>query len=244
MFALKKAISPFLVPPGIFIVILAFSGLYMWRRSRKAAIINLAIAVFIWALAIRPVSNRLMRGLEAGLSSRPQGDVIVMLGGGLRDGLPTGDTLARIVAAARLYQIIHAPVIISGGPVFGWRRPEAVVDVRFLEREGVPPGKIISEEKSRDTLQNAEYSAQICERYHFKRPVVVTSAYHMKRALLCFGHFGMRAAAFPAWPAKKAYHWTGYLPKSFRYSRTALHEYLGIVYLKILFGAQKIIKSV
>ena len=251
MFALKKAVSPFLVPPGIFIVILAASAFYIWKRSRKAAIINLAIAAFIWALAIRPVSERLMEGLTAGLPgySCPRGDVIILLGGGIRHGLPTGNTLARIVAAARLYQIIHVPVIISGGPVFEWQKPEAPVDARYLEWEGVPAGKIILEEKSRDTLQNAEYSARICKRYHFKRPVIVTSAYHMKRALLCFEHFGMRASIFPSGPAKifirkKRYNWIDYLPWNLHACRSEFHEYLGILYAKLLFEVQKIRKSV
>ena len=244
MFALKKAISPFLLPPGIFVIILIGSGLYLLRKSWKAGVMNMAIAVFIWLAAIHPVSNMLTRGLETGLPvpPHPRGDVIVLLGGGLRGGLPTGETLARIVAAAKLFKILHVSVIISAGSAFKREKPEAPVDARFLESQGVPAKEIILEDKSRDTLENAEYSKKICERYHFERPVLVTSTFHMKRALLCFGHLKMHASAFPAEPIerKKTWGWIDYLPSNFSDTRAALHEYIGIVYLKLLFEAQKI----
>ncbi|MDA8387491.1 MAG: YdcF family protein [Nitrospiraceae bacterium] len=244
MFIFKKAVSPFLLPPGIFIVVLIGSGLFIWRKSWKAGMVNIMIGLLMWSLSMNPVSVALMRGLETGLEipKHPRGDVIILLGGGLHGNLPSEDTFARIVAAAKLYKVLHVPVIISGGAAYRWKQVEAPVDARFLINQGVPAEKIILENKSRDTLENARYSKEICESHHFKRPVLVTSAYHMERALLIFRHMKMHVTAFPAWSTEgqKTYGWASYLPRDFGDSNAALHEYLGIVYQKLLFEMQKI----
>ena len=57
---------------------------------------------------------------------------------------------------------------------------------RFLTDLGVPDPMIIVEDKSRDTIENARYARQICERRGFVRPILVTSAYHLKRSVLSF----------------------------------------------------------
>ena len=201
MFAFKKLITPFLLPPGIFIAILIFSGLLFLRKSSKAGILNMLIGISLWLLSIVPVSDTLIKGLENDLTmpANPIGDVIILLGGGVYNGVrdltgegaPSEDTLARIVTVARLQKRLRVPVIVSGGAVFPWRKAEAPVDTRFLMDLGVPGDKILVDDKSRDTLENARYVKEICEKRRFRYPILITSAYHMKRALLSFRKFNM-----------------------------------------------------
>ena len=67
---------------------------------------------------------------------------------------------------------------------------------RFLEDLGVPHEKIIEESRSRDTIENAEYTAQICSQYGYKRPVLVTSAFHMQTISWSFEKAGMKFFRF------------------------------------------------
>ncbi len=86
MFALKKFITPFLLPPGIFVLILVGYGFWCCRRRRYGAgLVTLLLGAFLWLSATVPVGSLLMRGLEGSLTiPRPlRGDVIILLGGGI-----------------------------------------------------------------------------------------------------------------------------------------------------------------
>jgi uncharacterized SAM-binding protein YcdF (DUF218 family) len=248
MFAFKKLITPFLLPPGIFIAILIVSGLFFLRKSRKAGVLCIVVGAALWLLSANPVSDALMRGLEAGLTipANPRGDVIILLGGGAYDGVkdltgvgaPSEDTLARIVTVVRLQKKLRIPVIVSGGSGFPWIKSEAPVDRRFLMDLGVPGDKILVDDKSRDTFENARYVKGICEKRHFMNPILVTSAYHMRRSLLIFRQFDMKVTPFPAgfktWDRR--YGWTDYLPGDLEESRSACREYIGLLYYKTVGG--------
>jgi uncharacterized SAM-binding protein YcdF (DUF218 family) len=99
---------------------------------------------------------------------------------------------------------------------------------------GVPGDKILVDDKSRDTLENARYVKEICEKRRFRYPILITSAYHMKRALLSFRKFNMNATPVPSnfktWDRK--YGWADYLPGDLRISMIACREYVGLLYYK------------
>lgn len=244
MFLLKKVLTPFLLPPGIFIVVLFILGIWLFfRKQGKAGCVVLLVGGCMWALCAAPASEWLLRGLESGLSipEHPEGDVIILLGGGVYDnvpdmtgeGSPSEDELARMVTAVRLQKRLRVPVIISGGVVFEERKAEAPVVKRFLSDLGVPPDKIITEDKSMDTIGNAGWVKVICDKKGFRKPLLVTSAYHMKRSMLSFKKVGMRVTPFPAHfkTGKARRHiWPDYLPSDFSDARTALHEYLGLLF--------------
>jgi uncharacterized SAM-binding protein YcdF (DUF218 family) len=249
MFAFKKFISAFILPPGIFIVFLFVAGLWMARRKNwKAAITAGILAIFLWLPATSPVADRLMMRLENGLSMPRQvkGDVIILLSGGVIEGVedltgsgaPTDDTMARIVTAVRVQRLIHVPIIVSGGSAFAGRVPEAYVVKRFLCDLGVPEEMVILEDKSRDTDENARFSVEICTRQGFGKPLLVTSAYHMRRAMIAFTHQKMRVVPLPAnfTPRHpKRYIWLAFLPSAGSERRTtyALHEYIGILFYRL-----------
>ncbi|MEW6740714.1 MAG: YdcF family protein [Nitrospirota bacterium] len=249
MFALKKILTAFLLPPGIFIVLLLFSGLwFLFKKNWKAGIINCFLGISMWAFSISPVADAMLRGLESDfrIPENPHGDVIILLGGGVYDnvpdlsgiGAPSEDMLGRIITAVRLQKKINVPVIISGGAVFKGRKAEAPIVRRFLTDLGVPDKKVIIEDKSRDTIENARYTAEICKRLGYKKPLLVTSAYHMKRSVMSFKKVNMDVIPFPSnfktWKIKK-YGWESYLPGSLGGSYTAMHEYMGLLFYKIAY---------
>lgn len=249
LFMLKKILTPFLLPPGIFIVLLVSAAVwFLFKKYWKAALANLLIAFFMWSLSILPVSNAMLRGLESGLNlpKNPHGDVIILLGGGVYAeapdlsgiGAPSADALPRIVTAVRLQKRLNIPVIVSAGRVFEYTSIEAPIVKRFLVDLGVPPNEIILEDKSRDTFENAKYTGDICARAGYKNPILVTSAYHMKRALMSFRKFDMEVTPFPVEfmsYENEQYNWRHFLPHSLRGASIAIHEYLGLMFYKLAY---------
>lgn len=251
MFILKKIVTPFILPPGIFIIILLFAGLWLLFKKKKdisAGLLICLIAIVMWVFSVSPVSDRLLKGLEAdfGIPENVSGDVIVLLGGGVYGkapdfsgtGAPSEEMMVRIVTAVRLQKKLNIPVIVSGGKVFKYKDAEAPIIKRFLVDLGVPDKKVIIEDRSRDTIENAMFTKEIMERHRFKKPLLVTSALHMKRSVLSFKKAGMNVMPFPAgfrtWENKK-YGWEDYLPWHFIDSYAAIHEYLGLLFYKIAY---------
>ncbi|WP_333654286.1 YdcF family protein [Dissulfurispira sp.] len=248
MFALKKILTAFLLPPGIFIVLLLFSGLwFLFKKNWKAGIINCFLGISMWAFSISPVEDAMLRGLESDfrIPENPHGDVIILLGGGVYDnapdlsgiGAPLEDMLGRIITAVRLQKRLNVPVIVSGGAVFKGRKAEAPIVRRFLIDLGVPDKKVIIEDKSRDTIENAKYTAAICRKLGYNKPILVTSASHMRRSVMSFEKVGMKIMPFPAnfktWKNKK-YGWEDCLPGSGK-TRGAMKEYIGLLFYKFAY---------
>ncbi len=248
MFLLKKILESFLLPPGLFILLmLAASFRFFIKKNHSAGAFCFLMAALLYASSLSPVSDYLLGHLESKykIPARIKGDVIVLLGGGIFDnvpdltgtGAPSEDMYARIFTAIRLQKRLGVPVIISGGRVFRDRKPEAPVIKRFLTDLGVPADEIIIDDKSRDTLENASYTEALLKKYDFKDPLLVTSAYHMARSVRSFEMAGVKVTPVPAdfktW--KRKYGIDGYLPTAYNLERVAKagHEYLGLLYLKL-----------
>jgi uncharacterized SAM-binding protein YcdF (DUF218 family) len=249
MLELKKIIPALILPPGIFSIISLALGAVFWRMRNKGwALVAFILGTSLWALSIGPTAEKLMSTLEKDLTipSRVSGDVILLLGGGIHQGVqdltgkgtPSNDMAGRIITAVRAQKELKAPIIISGGAVFSGQQPEAPVVRRILIDLGVPDKKVIVEAKSRDTVENARYCRQIIDSHGFKRPVLVTSAYHMKRSLEAFRKAGVKPVALPA-----QFHsgsglppvWVDFLPSAgaLHTSCKALREQLGLLFYKL-----------
>ncbi len=242
---IRRILASFLLPPGVFVTVLAVAAFWHLRKGRRvAAGIHLVLASAAWLLSVAPGADFLIRALEAPFERcrEPRGDVIVLLGGGVYGGAPdlsgTGapseETWARIGSAVRAQKALGVPVIVSGGKVFRDKPAEAPIVGRVLVDLGVPADRVIVEERSRDTRENAVYTAEIAGRRGFRAPLVVTSAYHMRRALRSFRKAGLDAAPCPAafrtWTGKR-YGPEDLLPDAafLRRSSVAVREYAALL---------------
>lgn len=251
MFTLKKAITAFILPPGIFILIIVWVSLAMvYSRRWKLGAMNLIVGLMLWTLSTAPVADLLMLGLESELSipANPSGDVIVLLGGALIEGVPdlTGPSapsplmMSRIVTTVRLYQRLRLPIIVTGGRVYDDADSAvAAIAKRFMIDLGVPENLILVEDRARDTAQNARFTVAICHQQGFTKPILLTDGHHLKRARMAFDAAGMRVTPFPACflgSRNVSYTWRHLLPRavSLSTSTRALHEYLGIFYYRML----------
>jgi uncharacterized SAM-binding protein YcdF (DUF218 family) len=250
MFVIKKLVAPFLLPPGIFVVLLmAVSLRCLWRKRPAAALAALAIGLLLWGSAAAPVAVTLTRGLETRhpLPAQIEGDVIILLGGGYYDraadltgtGFPAGDMAGRLITALRLQRHLALPMILSSGRMPGHTQAGALIDQRILMDLGVPANRLYPETMSRDTAENAFYSKKICEREGYRRPILVTSAAHLPRAVQLFEAVGLDVLPMPAYRRTWIDHefsWHSWLPSASALQATAaaLHEHLGLLYYRLV----------
>ncbi|MBE3638284.1 YdcF family protein [Mangrovicoccus algicola] len=133
---------------------------------------------------------------------------IVILGAAVWPGGRASPALARRIArgADLARQYPQAAVIGSGG--LGRDAPaEAHVIRRDLVAAGIDPARILCEDRSTSTLENALFTARLMRAHGLDRVLVVTDSYHCPRAVLSFRRFGMAARARPVWRFGRADRW-------------------------------------
>ena len=245
----------FLMPPAfqLLLVVLAF---FLWKRR---VFLSRFLMLFAWgsllALSMPIVSAKLFSWLEQPYLDNTQvlsrieslqPKAVLVLGGGRVRNAPEygGDQVSeaalwRLRYGAVLAKQYDLPVISSGGTVYPYElKTEAQMAAKVLEDEwGVK--NVWQEGNSRDTWQNAQQTAALlASQFDQKEPVIlVTHAYHMRRAQYAFEQAGV--TVIPAATGFKSVAASGWindwLPKSFslHQSRTALHEYLGLIFYRL-----------
>ncbi|MBV8817395.1 MAG: YdcF family protein [Acidobacteriaceae bacterium] len=250
MFLYASKIAPaFLYPPGLSLLCL-FLGAVLRKRFPRAAWGLFAFAfVWLWALSTHYVSMTMLGGLESRYAAvdparAPQADVIVVLGGYLHPAGPKHPTAEmnegadRLWMGARLYREHKAPlVLLTGGDVpmfYSGSEPEAVAAKDLLHQWGVPLDAIVTETQSRNTRENATLSKPILDAKGAKRLLLVTSAFHMPRAMAIFRRAGMNPDPVPSdyqtgWEQDERFF--EFLPEAqhLYLSTLALHEWLGLI---------------
>ncbi|ADG05245.1 YdcF family protein [Kyrpidia tusciae] len=124
-------------------------------------------------------------------------DVLLILGAKIMGREPGAALRARLEAGLDLYRRGYAPRILVSG---GQRRPgapsEADVMADYLRVRGVPPRALIVEDLSSDTVENLLFSSRLMKIHGWRRAVVVTSAYHLPRALWLARLAGLDASGY------------------------------------------------
>jgi uncharacterized SAM-binding protein YcdF (DUF218 family) len=164
------------------------------RRIRKLLIGLLATTgLLVMTVMFTPLVPWWARKL-AGPMDDPTGEVLIVLGGSaLEDGIIGQSSYWRSVYALRAYrQTPFAKVIVSGGGRF--RPADLMRD--FLVAGGIPADRISVEDRSVSTRENATYTKQLVGSDN-RRLVLLTSDYHMFRALRVFRKIGLNVAPRP-----------------------------------------------
>jgi uncharacterized SAM-binding protein YcdF (DUF218 family) len=241
-----KFFYSFLLPPGIFIILMFILSIWLYRSAKRQAIILSIFTSVFYTFSTPYVSDLLMKSLESRYtpSANIKGDVLIMLGGGAISDAPdidgagqlSGAAANRLLTTARLYHKTKLPIILSGGEVFTDSGNEALIAKRQLLALGVPEDKIIIESKSRNTEENAKYTKLLLEKYNFKQPILITSAFHMERSVRNFNTIGIHTQPYPtdyrSSPHSSAYA-NKFVPSAGSLSNVSiiLKEYLGIAAL-------------
>ena len=209
MIYLLKFGASWILPPGIFILAIIAAAVWLHKKykARRTAGFLCAAALVLYILSTGAAADRLMGSLERTyeVPEHPQGDIIVMLGGGaiadVQDvdgvGMLAQSPSSRLLTTLRLHRRCQLPILLSGGQVFSDTGSEAEIARRVLLSLGVPDEMIYVETHSLTTGQNARYTTEILRREGFVHPILVTSAFHLPRAVLNFEKEGMAVTPYP-----------------------------------------------
>ena len=203
------------------------------RMAWSGLLLSLALAT---PAVVGPLLGRIEPAAPIGAEALQQAQAIVVLGGGRRARAPEYGgadsvgpwTLERLRHAARLARQSGLPLLVSGGAP-GGGVSEAALMREVLEQDfGVAVRWL--EDRSRNTAENARFSAAMLKADGIGRIALVTHAAHMPRAAAEFGAQGLDVAPAPtAWMGGGQDGWLGLLPgpASAHAGWFAMHELLG-----------------
>jgi uncharacterized SAM-binding protein YcdF (DUF218 family) len=99
---------------------------------------------------------------------------------------------------------------------------------------GVPEDKIFIDDKSINTVENGKFTKQILEENHWRKPVLVTSAFHMERSVRIFMKNNIQVQPYPTdyqVSRKVSIYLNQFTPSSGDLILLVTKEYLGILSL-------------
>jgi uncharacterized SAM-binding protein YcdF (DUF218 family) len=251
-FVLAKILGFFALPSNVLIVLGLIGVVLMATRfSRAGRLLAGASLVLVAAMGLTPIGNVLILPLEQRFPpfdhSGRAPDGIVVLGGAFDATVShgrgevaltdAGDRMTAVAELARRYPA--ARIVFSGGSgrlMFDSVK-ESDLAARMFASFGIAPERLAFDERSRDTLENAEYSRQIAQPRPGERWLLVTSAYHMPRAIGAFRRANFPVEAFPAdWRTRGPVDVTrpfGSLADGLKRSDTAVREWIGLIAYRI-----------
>jgi uncharacterized SAM-binding protein YcdF (DUF218 family) len=223
-FLLKKGISFFLMPLPITMTLILLGLWFLYKKELRRATIY-GLLTFLWILTISssPVANFLMKPLVHKyhqLKKVPDNVQYLLLLGGDREH--------RAWEVMRLYnQNKNLKIITSGYSLIG--ASDAKITAKLLKDAGVKEEQIFSQGKAKDTKEEA---LALKKRIGDKPFILVTSAYHMPRAIKLFQKEGLKP--IPA-PCNDNYLYDKNILRAEQLHKTerALHEYIGLLWLHL-----------
>jgi uncharacterized SAM-binding protein YcdF (DUF218 family) len=249
MFFVVSKILGVLTWPSNLMIVLGFAGaLLITTRFARAGLQCLLASILLLAICgFSPLGNALMLPLEERFprwdSARGAPDGIVVLGGAFdtvvalaRGEVSLNEAAERMTSAVELARKYpDARIVFSGGSgqlVYAGSA-EAELAARLFENLGIPARRLITEDRSRDTDENAKFSKAIADPKPGERWLLVTSAHHMPRAIGAFRRVGFEVEAFPVdWRTRGSED----LARPFRAASdglkrtdTAAHEWIGLL---------------
>ncbi|MFT3712000.1 MAG: YdcF family protein [Archangium sp.] len=211
MFFVLSKLLDIAVDPFWWSFVLLLSGLLLARVERRRKLghgLSAAGLATLFLFSMPPVANRLWRSLESGVEATMKTgepyDAVVLLGGAvtpagsLPDEPAWNDNVERLLTVRALLASGQAKVAIVSGGALGSGLPS---EAEYLSREliamGIAPERVVVEPKANNTRENATESKKLLEQLGAKRVLLVTSAFHMPRAVGCFRAVGIEADARP-----------------------------------------------
>jgi uncharacterized SAM-binding protein YcdF (DUF218 family) len=250
-FVLSKTLGFVAVPSNIVISIGLVGVVLLCTRWRRLASWLVVTCVVLIAVAgFSPLGHILMLPLEQRFPpwdakwGAPDG--IVVLGGAIspelslaRGDIALNEAAERITATAELARRYpDARIIFSGGNSSLFNAPfEAPVAVKQFEALGVAHERITAEEQSRNTIENAVFSKLLADPKPDDRWLLVTSAFHMPRAVAAFRAAGFAVEPYPVdWrmrgPVDLAAPFMS-LTAGLTMTDTAVHEWVGLLVYRL-----------
>ncbi len=168
-----------------------------WIKLRRGAVyVCAALGLTMLLATFSPFVGWYARRL-AGPWNDPRGDILIVISGASLDDFPDENTVVRCLSAVRAYrQGGFRKIVVSGYRTSTHMRS-------LLVAEGVPPDVVVIEGAANSTRENALYVARLLANDPGSK-VLMTSDYHMFRAIRAFRKAGLKVAPRPIPDALKS----------------------------------------
>lgn len=248
MFIAAKLLA-FLTQPLAWVALLILAAVLLVRRRPRASqrLGATAIALLL-LLGWEPLPDALIRQLEARHPALPAStDLngyagVAVLGGALEPAYvwtqpgqsalnDAAERMTEVLPLLRRQPTLRVLFTGGEGELFGGSLSEARRAERFFSAQGIGPGQVLYESASRTTYENAPLSKALPGVDPSQPWLLMTSAWHMPRAMASFQKAGWDVRAYPVdFRAGLATPWTQYsLVQGVKKWKLALHEGLGLL---------------
>jgi uncharacterized SAM-binding protein YcdF (DUF218 family) len=200
------------VLPSNLLVLAAPAGtaLLFTKRIRAGRALLVASMLGFVILGLSPLGKLLFYALESRFPPWDAGGPVptgfIILGGSVDPDVSKAHAQVALTDAAERLTVVadlakrypKSRIVFTGGngTLFGGAL-EATYAVQLLTSIGVPPERIETEARSRNTIENAAYTKEIAAPHPGERWVLITSAFHMPRAMAAFRGVGFDVEAYP-----------------------------------------------
>jgi uncharacterized SAM-binding protein YcdF (DUF218 family) len=238
----------FLLQPSSLMLLCVCAGIWLVRWGRIEAGLRLLMGgmVALALVGLTAISDLIASPLEArfprpDLSTARIDGVIVL--GGAEDTAPgarelmslneAGERMTETVALARRFP--QAKIIWSGGSGSFIKESTSAAERASIlfEALGILRERVVLEDRSRNTEENARFTRDVLRPTSGQRWLLVTSAWHMPRAMGCFRQAGFEVVAWPVdYRTPLAVDWTrtfSSVPDGLRRFDTMTKEYFGLI---------------
>ncbi len=199
---LVKFFEPLAYPIGFLWLLLLAGGVrFAWKRQWVPALFSAVLAVGLSLIGSTSIPERLLASLEQpyardSQAPLPQGDAVVMLGGTVTPsqhdlfGLDLTAASDRAIAAQELMRQKKARWLVLGGGGTGSKGGDKAAEALHLQKwlgaSGIPAASVITLQNSANTYEEAVQVQKLAQERGWKRVILVTSGFHMKRAAATF----------------------------------------------------------
>jgi uncharacterized SAM-binding protein YcdF (DUF218 family) len=246
----KEKFVTFLSVPSNLLVLSAIVSLIILVFHRRVGAILAVCSLAAFAISsLSPLGNMLLTPLEERFPEQvyPANIQGIIVLGGSYDTVSHGymstivleedtEPLAVMVDLARRYP--EAKIIFSGGTASSVPGPsEADIVKGYFVSFGIAPDRILTEGQSQTTEENARFTARLLRPTPSSHWLLVTSGYHMPRAMGAFRKAGFNVSAFPV--GLRTHGWRDmWKPEAvatdnLRRVDIALHEWIGLIDYKL-----------
>jgi uncharacterized SAM-binding protein YcdF (DUF218 family) len=233
--------------PGNLLLLALLVGIVFGRGRVRRWLVGLA-ALGLLLLAATPIPALLLRPLEvrfpppANLPAHIDG--ILVLGGAVDPHLsrelgttalgPSGSRLSAGVLVALRHPEAKLALIGGEGDLIAAGLPEAAASLPYVLAQGIDRSRVVLEERSRSTHENAVFAKALLQPRPDGNWVLVTSAWHMPRAVAAFRGAGWRVIPYPVDFLGAAVLPGFSLRDGLDASTTALKEWVGLAWYRLL----------
>jgi uncharacterized SAM-binding protein YcdF (DUF218 family)/glycosyltransferase involved in cell wall biosynthesis len=177
-----------------------------YRRARARAVEMIVGVLLAYALVFQTNFVWWLADPLRQSATPTKADAIVVFAGGVGEsGRAGGGVQERLKEAVDLYNGGYAPYLVfSSGYVYSFREAESMRALAIAQ--GVPASVIVLEERATNTFQNVTFTREILRDHHWQHILLVSSPYHMRRALLVWQKQAPDVTVVPTPPPQSQFY--------------------------------------